>query len=314
MTFRVLIAESVDEKMLAQIAASTQKIVFDYQPNLSVAELEKALANYHGLIVRPKNVTAKAIENASNLQLIIRGGAGVNSIALDTAKARGVVVENTPGLNSDATAEFAFLLLMQLLCKRQVERSAKLALTGNAGAPENFMGSELRGKKIGIIGLGNVGARMAQMATAFGMEVFCYARNAKNLPFAQTQNLHELLAAKNDVLSLHLPLSAETKNLIGAVEFALMKKGTILLNTARPQLVDVDAFAAALQSGQLGSYGIDGDQDQIQPFIDADPFGAGICTHHIADCTYEAHAAITKQTMLQAIEFFENGKEINRVV
>ncbi len=314
MSYHVLIAESVDEIMLAQMALNTQNVAFDYKPDLTVAALEEEIANYDGLIVRPKVVTAEAIANAPKLKLIIRGGAGVNSIALAEAKARGIVVENTPGLNSQATAEFAFLLLMQMFCKRQIIRSSTLAAEGAAGAPEEYMGFELKGKKIGIVGLGNVGMRVAHMASAFGMEVVCYARNAKPLPFKQTQNLHELLAAKNDIVSLHMPLSAETEGLIGAEEFALMKRGTILVNTARPQLVNVEAFAKALEDGTLDSYGIDGDQNQIQPFIDADPMGYGLCTHHIADCTYEAHAAITQQTMLQAIEFFENGVEINRVV
>jgi D-3-phosphoglycerate dehydrogenase len=155
---------------------------------------------------------------------------------------------------------------------------------------------------------------MAQMCSAFGMEVFCYAHNPKKLPYIQTQNLAELLSAKNDIISLHIPLSPETKEIIGAKEFSLMRAGTILINTARPQLVEVKAFAKAIENGTLQSYAIDGDQDQIQPFIDADPLNVGICTHHIADCTYEAHAAITEQTMQQAIDFFENGKQINRVV
>lgn len=314
MKYKVLIAEAMDTKMLAEMQKRTNKTQFDYKPDLTITALEHELENYDGLIVRPKQVTAQAIRNSKKLRLIIRGGAGVNSIALDAAKANNVLVENTPGLNTQATAEYAFLSMMQLFCKRQILRSNADAISGTAGAPEEYMGFELRGKKIGIIGLGNVGNRMAEMATAFGMEVFCYARNPKNLPYKQTQNLHELLEAKNDVVSLHIPLSDSTKNIISTKEFSLMRKNTTLVNTARPQLIDVDAFSVALENGTLQSYAIDGDQEQIQPFIDSDPQGIGICTHHIADCTYEAHAAITKQTMLQAIEFFENGKEINRIV
>lgn len=317
MKSRVLIAESVDENVLEQVQATTTKTRFEYKPDISVAELETELKNYDGLIVRPKVVTAAAIVNSPNLKLIIRGGAGVNSIALESAKSFGVVVENTPGLNSQATAEFAFQAIMRLAGNRQMSRSAELAATGNAGSPEDFMGNELYGKKIGIIGLGNVGKRLANMCHAFGMQVICYSRSEKDLPhreIRQTSNLDELLKSGNDIISLHLPLSDETRNIIGIKEFARMAKGTILINTARPQLVDVTAFARAIETGVLQSYAIDGDQDQIQPFIDADKHKIGICTHHIADCTYEAHAAITKQIMLQAIEFFENGVEINRVV
>lgn len=313
MTHKVLIAEAMDVKILAKMQEQTQAIQFDYQPDLSVAELENKTANYDGLIVRPKQVTAAAIENSSKLKIIIRGGAGVNSIDLDAAKKAGVIVANTPGLNTQATAEFAFLSMLQIFCNRQIESSNIAAISGKAAAPEDYMGQELRGKKIGIIGLGNVGSNVAKMADAFGMEVFCYAQNQKDLPYAQTQNLHELLSAGNDVVSLHIPLSPKTDGIVGAEEFALMRKNTILINTARPQLVDVTAFKVALENGTLASYAIDGDQDQIQPFINADPKQRGICTHHIADCTFEAHAAITKQTMQQAIDFFENDAEINRV-
>ncbi len=314
MKYRVLIAEAMDEIVLAQMQKQTEEVDFDYKPDLTVAALVEEIAGYDGLIVRPKHVSAEAIENSDKLRLIIRGGAGVNSIALDAAKAKGIAVANTPGLNTEATAEFAFLSMMQLLCQRQILRSAGNALDGSAGAPEDYMGFELRGKKIGIIGLGNVGSRMAEMATAFGMDVFCYARNKKDLPYRQTQDLDELLRAKNNVISLHIPLSKETENIIDKDKFAMMRKNSILINTARPQLVEVEAFAEALQNGTLQSYAIDGDQDQIDPFIEADPLGMGFCTHHIADCTYEAHASITTKTMRQAIEFFENGTEINRVL
>lgn len=314
MKYRVLIAESVDENVMAEMQTKTKQVQFDYKPDLTVAALEEEIAAYDGLIVRPKIVTATAIANAKKLRLIIRGGSGVNSIALDAAKARGIVVENTPSLNAQATAEFTFLMMMELFCRRQIARASMLASEGAAGKPEDFMGNELFGKKLGVVGFGEVGKRMGFMATCFGMEVTVLARTPSELPVEQVRTLPELLRGKHDIISLHVPLTPQTKGMIGKKEFAMLGANTTIVNTARPQLIDVEAFAEALKTDKIAGYGIDGDQEQIQPFIDADPFGMGICTHHIADCTYEAHYQITHKAMAQAIEFFEHGKEYNRVV
>lgn len=308
---KFLIAESVDTSILEDFDSN---IEFTYKPDISIAELEDEIGNYDGLLVRPKQVTAKAIANADNLKLIVRGGAGVNSIDLEAAKAKGIIVANTPGLNSDATAEFTFNLLFKLLAKRQINHSRELTLKGNPGTPDDYMGSELRGKKIGLIGLGNIGKRVAKMADAFGMDIICYARNKKDLPYKQTDNFDEFLAAENDIISLHIPASEDTVGIINKAVFEKIKTNTILLNTARPQLVNAADFGDALDAGILQSYGIDGDYDQVEPFINADPKQRGIITHHIADCTAEAQAAITAQALKQAKAFFEEGVEINRVI
>ncbi|PIR34006.1 MAG: hypothetical protein COV36_01600 [Alphaproteobacteria bacterium CG11_big_fil_rev_8_21_14_0_20_44_7] len=310
---KILIAESLYIEAFERAKKSSQ-IEFVYKPDISVHELESEIAGYDGLIVRPKQVTEQAIANAGNLKLIIRGGAGVNSIALDACKKHGIIVENTPALNSDATAEFTIALLIKLLANRHIEQSREKTRKGTAGIPENYMGRELKGKKIGIIGLGNIGQRIAKIATAFGMEVLCYARQRKELPFNQVQNPDELFSANCDVISLHIPLSAETNKIISTSAFAQMKKGTILLNTARPQLIDSAALKAALQEDIIAGFGIDGDYDLVEEFVKIGFAERAIITHHIADCTYEAQANIATQAIRQAIAFFENDEMINRVI
>ena len=309
---KVLIAESVDIKVMQQLAASSE-VEFVYKPNISVAELETELAKYDGLIVRPKQVTEKAIQNAKNLKLVIRGGAGVNSIALDACRKKSVVVENTPGLNSDATAEFTFALLLQLVRRNLIAKSDAMTRAGSVENPEDYMGGELMGKKIGLIGMGNIGVRVARIAEGFGMDVMFFNRSIKKLPYEQTTDLEEFFRHPHDIISLHIPLSADTNKFINTAHFAMMKKGTILINTARPQLVDPVALKHALNTGKISSFGIDGDYDLVEPFTKIDPDQKGIITHHIADATYEAQANITKQVMIQAIAFFEKGQEINRV-
>jgi len=276
---RVLIAESVDEKILAEFQG---KLDFVYSPDITPQELETKIRDFDGLIVRPKPVSAKVIANAKRLKLIIRGGAGVNSIDLTACREKGIIVENTPGLNSDATAEFTVLLMLQAFAKRQAELADIRSREGNPGQPEDYMGRE-----------------------GFGMELIIHSRKTV---------LKDLLNSGCDIISLHIPLSAETTGLIGEKEFALMKNGTVIINTARPQLIDVKAFKITLESAKISSFGIDGDYDLVKPFIDADVNKKGIITHHIADATYEAQANITRAALTQAVEFFMNGKEINRVV
>lgn len=304
---KVLIAESLDLEVLENFESA---IEFTYQPDISVAELEEEIANYDGLIVRPKQVTTKAINNAKKLKLIIRGGAGVNSIDLEAAKENNVVVENTPALNSDATAEFTINLMCRLLAKRQIILSNQLTQEGNPGNPETYIGYELKGKKIGIIGLGNIGQRVAKISDAFGMDILCYARNKKDLPYKQTDNLDEFFAAGHDLITIHVPYNDQTKHILNEKAFEQMKQGTILINTARPQLIYSETLIKACKSGVIKSFAIDGDYDLIEPFRN---IPNSLLTHHIADCTYEAQRNITAQALKQAAAFFENGEEINRV-
>lgn len=296
--YKILIAESVDEKILAEFKTN-KNFEFTYLPDIAVDEIASQIAGYDGLFVRPKQVVPEAILAADKLKLVIRGGAGVNSIALEECRQRGIIVANTPGLNSDATAEFTFALLLNLI-KQTTRSDAELSAGGNP-IPEDFMGFELKGKKLGIIGYGNIGKRVERIATGFGMDISIFKRGV---------NLHEFLSTEHDIISLHIPLSQETANFIGANEFALMKKDTILINTARPQLVNAEAFHIALYDGTLMSFGIDGDYDLVKPFFSS----KGIVTHHIADSTYEAQANITRQALTQFVQFFEEGREVNRVV
>lgn len=309
---KLLIAESLDEDVLNNFKKSSNlKII--YIPDISSADLEVEIADYDGLIVRPKEVSKAVIANGKNLKLIIRGGAGVNSIALEACKENGVIVENTPGLNSDATAEFTINLMVKLIANRQISEANEKTHKGNPGIPEDYMGAELKGKRIGIIGLGNIGQRVARICTAFDMKVTCYARHPKELPYEQTDNLYDLLSADNDIVTLHIPLTNDTDKIIDDNAFLRMKKDSTIINTARPQLIDPSALKTALGNGTIKSFGIDGDYDLVEPFVKIDLENQGIITHHIADCTQEAQANIATQALHQAEEFFKTGKEINRV-
>lgn len=290
------------------------KLYFIYQPHITVEELEQQLAHYDGLIVRPKQVTAKAILNAPKLKLIVRGGSGVNAIDATAAKEKNVVVENTPGLNSTATAEYSFALMVELLAKRNIHLAHHDTIHHKAKMPEYYAGYELSGKRIGIVGYGNIGKRMVQRCKAFEMDVVVYNRTPVTGDFQYCRTLDALFSQELDIVSLHIPLAPETMGIVNTALLALLPKPVILLNTARPQLVDVAAFKEALQQGKIVSAGIDGDEDVIAPFIKADTTQQCLITPHIADSTVEAQEAIARQVLEQVYAFFMNQKKINRVI
>lgn len=316
---KILIAESLDERILEEIQANSMYQV-DYQPDISSRDIEKSIVGYHALVVRPKEVSAAIIAaGVPNLSLIVRGGAGVNSIDLEAARKHNVTVLNTPGQNSVATAEFTFALIMELLACRNIHQNARDVRVGNSQGPKHYGGRELKGKSLAIMGFGNIGKYVARYANAFEMEVYACSRSLTeaqahehNVTYAPS--LEALLDMQADVIALHTPQSSETIGMINDDAFGRMKQGTILVNTARPGLIEPDSFREALANGTLGSFAIDGDPEPIAPFIEADPEQKGIITDHIADATGEAISNITRQVWLQIEAFFEQGKAINKVV
>ncbi len=193
------------------------------------------------------------------LRVVSNYAVGVNNIDLAAAAARGVWATNTPGVLTDATADLAFGLLLS--AARRIPESEHFLREGrfDGWAPLLFLGADVAGATLGIVGMGRIGQAMAKRARAFGVEIVYNAR--RRLPPEQEQGarhvpLDELLAA-SDFVSLHCPLTPETHHLIDAAALARMKKGAILINTARGPVVDEAALVQALRSGQLASAGLD---------------------------------------------------------
>ena len=341
MTNNVLIAETLDLETL-RLAASSKKIVLHekieehtdnndsaihcyYLPD--IASKNKNLANiiqqkpFSALCVRPYPVTKETINAATNLRLIIRAGAGVNSIDADAANNLHIAIENTPGQNSIATAEFTWECISYLLAKRQLLHTAndvnlayKNQTLYSLYPPENRTGFELAKKSIAIIGLGAIGSQVAKYANAFGMHVTGYSRTFTK----QASSLNEAIQKKN-IVSLHIPLTDETQNIIGKEQFDAMQDGTIIINTARPQLIDPNSLKDAIESGKIVGFAIDGDPDQIEPFIAiANQYDNGqnqfLCTHHIADATQEALQKLTQQFLAQIYAFYGTDGKPARLI
>lgn len=202
-------------------------------------------------------VTAEIIARAPRLRLIQKIGVGVNTIDLDSARSRGIAVTNMPGTNSQAVAEMTLLLMLAAL--RRIVHLDRITRQGHGWnlKPEIFDSvGELCGRTVGLIGYGEVPRRLVPVLQALGAHVLYTATSPKTGALAQWRTLDELLC-ESDVVSLHLPLTAATANLLNDAAFTRMKPGAVLINTARGGLVDEAALHAALRDGRLGAAGLD---------------------------------------------------------
>lgn len=193
------------------------------------------------------------IENCQDLKVIARVGVGVDNIDIEAASESGIPVINAPGSTTTATAEHTILLMLMLV--RQIYPMMVATKTGNWSVRGEYDGDELTDKTLGIVGMGAIGQRVAELATSFGMKIQYWNRSEKPLPFPQ-RTLSDVLST-SDVVSVHVALTPQTRGLLGAVEFATMKPGALLINTARGAVLDQDALLERLKEGQLGGFAAD---------------------------------------------------------
>jgi D-3-phosphoglycerate dehydrogenase / 2-oxoglutarate reductase len=309
---KIVLAEKVSPATLAVFAAEPawEVLTHDKLPD----GLPAALANADALVVRSAvQVDDALMAKAPKLRVIGRAGVGVDNIDAEAATRRGIVVMNTPGANAVAVAELTLGLMLALARKLPTANS-----TMHAGKWEkkNLQGAELRGKTLGILGLGRIGLEVARRARGFGLEIigsdpFVSAAVAREngillLPLDE-------LFAKADYLTLHVGLTPQTQNIINEKNLATMKKGVRIINCARGELVDDAALVAALKSGQVAGAALD-------VFIEEPPknspyFGLEnvLLTPHIAGSTAEAQEAVGVQIAMQVREYLKLGVVQNAV-
>ena len=234
-------------------------------------------------------LTAEIIASATRLRLIQKIGVGVNTIDLEAARRAGVAVCNMPGTNTQAVAEMTLLLMLSAL--RRANRLDAAARTG-WHLPPAFQddAGEVCGRVVGLVGYGAVPGRLAPMLRAMGARVLYASRSPKPDAVGERVTLEALLAA-SDVVSLHVPLAPDTERLVDAAAIARMKRGAVLVNTARGALVDEAALAEALRSGRLGAAGLD--VLETEPPADGNPLfdlDNVVCSPHVAWMTRETLA------------------------
>jgi D-3-phosphoglycerate dehydrogenase len=284
--WRILVTEPIAAEGLDVLRGAA---AVDTDTELTAAGLLRAIGCYDGLLVRSKTrVTTELVAAAARLRVIGRLGTGVDNIDLDAATRRGIVVVNAPYGNTVSVAEHTLALMLALA--RHIPR-ADASLRAGRWEKVAFEGVQLRGKVLGIVGLGRVGAAVARRALGLEMKVVCHdplvtAERAAQMG-AQWLPLEELLQSA-DIISLHLPDSHQAQALIGARELALMKPTACLINCARGSLVDADALCRALQSGRLAGAALDvfaREPPPDSPLLHCDRV---VLTPHLAGSTAEA--------------------------
>jgi D-3-phosphoglycerate dehydrogenase len=206
------------------------------------------------IIVRSKTKVDKAmIDKAPRLKYIIRGGVGVDTIDVEYAKAKNIAVDNTPEASSLAVAELAFALMISMPCHIA---EADASMKQGKWLKKELERTELAGKTLGLVGIGRIAREVAVRAKAFGMKVIAYDKFVEKSDAAEMMSLDKVFA-QADYISLHTPLTDETKGMINAQSLAKMKKGAYLVNTCRGKVVVEEDIVAALRSGQLAGYGTD---------------------------------------------------------
>lgn len=310
---KVLVADKIAETTIASLKELGCELAVN--PKLSAEDLPGAIGDSEILIVRSTKVTKETIQSASALKLIIRAGAGVNTIDVDTASQRGVYVSNCPGTNTDAVAELALGFL--ITADRRIARACSDLRNGKWKKVEYGKSRGLKGRTLGIIGFGNIGRALAKRALALEMKILAWdivRTEMCNVTYCDTI---EEIADKADAISVHLPVTAETKHIIGKDFLGRMKDGAILINTSRGEIVDTSALKEAISKKHL-RVGIDVFENE--PAGGDDMFNdtelAGLtecCTPHIGASTDQAAEAVGTVVVEIVKAYMDTGTPLNTV-
>src|SRR5437588_1215658 len=303
----ILVSDDVSDSGLQPLRDAGFTV--DKNTKLSAAELRAALAGCEGLIVRSETkVTADLLDAAKQLRVIGRAGVGVDNIDVPAATAYGIVVMNAPDGNTITTAEHTIALLVALA--RRVPQ-ANSSLKSGKWERKNFIGTELLGKTLGIIGLGRIGRVVADRARALGMKILAYdpfvaPEQARDLEI-ETASFEDAVT-RSDFLTIHTPLTAETRGIIGPDAFARMKQGVRVINCARGGLVDEAALYQAIKSGKVAGAALDVfDQEPPpadHPLLSLDEV---IVTPHLGASTTEAQEGVAFTVAEQMRDYLLTG-------
>ena len=307
-TFRVLLSDSLAPQGIEVLKGYSQ-LKFDVKTGLKPAELIETIAPYDALIIRSgTRVTREVIDAATALKVIGRAGVGVDNVDLDAATRRGIVVMNSPTGNSVTTAEHAISMMMALA--RHIP-AANAALHAGRWERGKFTGAEICNKTLGVLGLGNIGRIVADRALGLKMKVIGYdpilTAEAAARVGVELVSLDELFA-RSDFITVHTPLTDDTRGIVGKAAFAKMKKGARIINCARGGIVDEGALADALKSGQVAGAALDVFVEEPPP---ADhpllKFDNVIATPHLGAATDEAQVQVSVDIAHQVAQFLIDG-------
>ena len=310
---RVLIADKVSPTCAEVLRAAGLEA--DHRPGIGASDLRSAIGDFDGLVVRSDTqVTEDVLAAAPRLRVVGRAGAGVDNIDVDAATRRGIVVMNAPGENTISAAEHTLSMLLSLA--RRIPAADRSMRAGRWEHGTTFMGVELYAKTLGVLGVGKVGREVASRARAFGMEVVGFdpvltpevaARlGVQILPLAE-------VLARADFLTLHLPLTADTRHLIGREQLLRCRRGLRIINVARGGIVDEAALIEALESGQVAGAALDVFEHEPpsgSPLLRLDSV---VLTPHLGGSTREAQEKVAARIAEQIAAYLRDGTVANAV-
>jgi glyoxylate reductase len=284
---------------------------WDADEPLARAELLRRIATADGAVVTLSDrIDPELLAAAPRLRVVANHAVGVDNVDVEACTARGVWVTNTPDVLTDATADLTLALVLAVARRmREGERTIREGRF-TYWAPTMLLGLELRGAVLGVIGFGRIGQAVAARAQAFGMQILCATRTAA--PGMQRVELDELLA-RSDVVTIHSPLTTATRHLIGAPQLARMKRGAILVNTARGPIVDEAALVASLESGRLGGAGLDVYENE--PRVHPGLLGRDdvVLLPHVGSATHKTRAKMAELALTDAARVLRGERPRNPV-
>jgi len=302
---KILICDKTEKEYIEQMRAAG--LTVDVRDNITPEELPNVLPAYDGMVVRSRTkVRRPLIDVCPNLKVIVRGGAGLDTIDYEYARSKGIVVMNTPHANSASVAELAIgYMLMLARSLYKVSSSMK----AEKWDKKSFTGDEIGGKTLGIIGYGTIGHETAKRANALGMKIVAYDPYVSSQNGAVLVTLDELLA-QSDYISLHLPKTKESTNMIGAEQFAKMKNGVRIINCARGGIINEDALYEALTSGKVAGAALDVFAEEPPTDWKLLKLENVIASPHIGAGTKEAQARVGAEVAEKLIAFAKNMQPV----
>jgi len=295
---KIIICDKTEKEYIEQMRAAG--LTVDVRDDITPEQLMVELPNYDGMVVRSRTKVRKdLIDVCPNLKVILRGGAGLDTIDHEYAKTKGIAVMNTPLANSKSVAELA---IGYMLMMARSLYAASATMKAEKWDKKSFNGDEIGGKTLGLIGIGNIGKEVTKRALAMEMTVVAYDPYVKEMAGVKLVSLDELLA-QSDYISLHLPKTKESSNMIGKEQFAKMKNGVRIVNCARGGIVNEEALYEALTSGKVAGAALDVFNEEPPTDWKLAKLDNVIASPHIGAATKEAQARVGAEVAEKLIAF-----------
>jgi len=309
---KILISDKMSNKV--EDVLKSKSIDYDIKTGLEPNELKSIIDDYDGILIRSATkLTADVLENCSNLKVIGRAGVGVDNVDLDVATKNKILVMNTPLGNLEATAELTVGLMFSLY--RHIH-NANASTHEGKWEKAKFMGTELKGKTLGIVGFGNIGQRVAEICKVIGMQILTNSNSASDEDlnsFGAKKVSTEELISSSDVLSLHTKLNDQTKNMLNKESIATMKSTSVIINCARGGLINESDLKDALNNDVIAGAAID--VYETEPATENVMFGAKnlLLTPHLGASSKEAQSNVAIDVANQVADFLKENKIVNNV-